>query len=279
MSDKVLNTIGIVGLTGICSSIFVFNIFIFVPSTVLVVFFIVISSINIGVEPMNYQELMDSVASIMSTEKTKLIETQDTSRLSYIIEELDRLKRPDLMTSITGRFASNVESSSPEIRYKTARVFRKIAPVMQKAKFGDAYISVNKAFIDAESTETDRSSYFEIANLLEKGMPWFVEKELYNKPNEIIKMFQEHSEDKEQKDRAKWAFKVLKKMANKNLVELMIRALRSENSITQHEAYVFIKNMSTTPIGFNFNKKMVKGLSGIDNVVANNLKNELARKI
>jgi len=147
---------------------------------------------------------------------------------------------------------------------------------MQKAEYAKVYIDVNAVFIEAEALETDKRAYFDIADLLEKGIPWFVEKEIYNKPNEIIKMFNNHSENKDQHDRAKWAFKVLKKIANKNLVELLIQALRSENTNTQKEAYVLIKNMSNTPAGVNFNKKVVKELKNIDNEVANNLKNELS---
>ena len=275
ISEKLLNVIGIFGLAGICSSIFYFNLVIFITSTVAVIFFVVISSLSVNFEPMDYKEIMRSVTEIMNTDKAQLILKQDTTKLSRLIEELDRIKKTEIMTAVVNKFASNVENESPKMRSRTARVFKKIMPSMQKVKYGKAYIDVNATFIDAEGSETDRGGYFEIADLLEKGIPWFVEKELYNKPNEIIKMFNNHSENKDQRDRAKWAFKVLKKIANKNLVELLIRALRSENANTQKEAYSFIKNMSNTPAAVNFNKRVVKELKDVDNEVANNLKNEL----
>jgi len=269
---------GIIGLISICSSIFYFNIIIFVISTIIVIVFVVLSSFSVNFEPMDYEAIKRMVAEIANTDKKELLLKQDLTKLSRLIEELDRIKKPEVISSVVNRFASNIEDESPDIRARAARVIGKVTPSMQRIGYSQAYVEVNKAFIEAEGVETNKRAYIDIADTLEKGIPWFVEKRLYDKPNEIISMFNDHSDNKEQEDRSKWAFKVLKKIANKNLVELLIEALRSENSVTQKEAYAFIKNISNSPVAAKFNKRVVKGLQSIDNEFSKNLKQELTVK-
>jgi len=150
ISEKLLNTIGIIGLVCICSAIFYFNTVVFVVGSIAIAFFVVASSLSVGFETMDYDGIMRSVTEIIETDKEKLVHSQDTIKLSRIIEELDRIKKPELLSAVVNKYAANLEDKSPKVRAETARMFKKIIPTMQKAEHGKTYIDLNATFIDVE---------------------------------------------------------------------------------------------------------------------------------
>jgi len=216
---------------------------------------------------------------IIRKDTKQLLDMGQRDKLARLIEELDSVGNYDMINGIVTKISSNFLSVSDKARLNTARYLKTLTPAIRNIENKEVYVNLNDTFLKTEEAETDKAVYFELADLMEEGFSWFIEKGMYSKPHEMIQMFNSHKAEKDVslKKRAYWASRILKRFSSKKYVDQLVKTLRSPDPLKQKEAYFLILRLTESRMFKLFKMRIIRSVKNVDTELARELAEEIQK--
>ncbi|OGF50945.1 MAG: hypothetical protein A2231_06630 [Candidatus Firestonebacteria bacterium RIFOXYA2_FULL_40_8] len=202
---------------------------------------------------------VDSITSqaeqAVSGQKKDLIKKERRNELQKMLKELDGINRPDLAGQVVDKIAENLDDNESNVRLETVRSFKQLNPSIQQLSDKKIISNLEDKFLNTEESETEEDVYRELADLLESAANRNAAEGNYEKAIQITRMFRLHKYSKNEgfESRALSADKVLKKLANSGLVDILVADLRSEEGKKKEEAYKVVASLDEYAVFYLIN--------------------------
>ena len=181
----------------------------------------------------------------VSGEKRELIRKERSGELRKMLRDLDGINRADLAGQVVDRIAENLQDKEKHIRLQTVRSFKQLNPTIQQLSDKNIINNLEEKFISTEERETEEEVYKELADLLEETANRNLAEGNYERVVQVTKMFRLHRYARGEgfESRSTNADKILEKLANSGLVNILVTDLRSEDKKKKEEAYKVVASL------------------------------------
>lgn len=197
------------------------------------------------------EKLTREAEDVLSAERTELLTNKEKrEELPNLLRGLDSLNRVDTAGKVVDKLSANLDDTQATVRLEAARSFRELTPTIEGLSDKKIIRGLDEKFIAAEEKEADEQVYTELAELLEEGVSRALRENDYDETDRIISMFRRHRHSGDEGFLKRWncAAAALQRIANSDVIWILISDLRSEDKKLREETYKVILKLEETAV-------------------------------
>lgn len=259
--------------------------------SLIIVFYIIYTildtaNLRIGMLPsapsaMTPKYVVSSSNALLSVDPKELLNRQDNHKLRLLLGELDAIGEYKLLGKMVNKLGENFEAVSKKARLQSAKMFKKLTPVLWSTGSENMHAGFSKTFMTAADKEADERVYVELADLLKEMVDWSFETgKNITLTKDVIEMLRRHQKVPSEffPKRCELAFKALRKIADKDAILKLIEMLKSQEWDIRRSGYEITMAISGGWLKRMPKRMLLKRLSGVEYSMAEKIVTELQKK-
>lgn len=208
------------------------------------------SELKVPEQATGEERLIIQTENLLKADPMTLVEKQTKEKLPELLRELDRADKTEMAGEVVEKLADNLENKETQVRLDTVRTFKEAAETIESLSDKKIVGKLDDKFIEQEEKETDEQVYTELAELLELGVGRMLRESDYEKTDKIVTMFRRHSASKDEGFFKRWrcALTAMQKIANSDVIDIIISDLRSSTPEVRAQAYNVVMKLEETAV-------------------------------